>query len=90
MIDSHFSYDLPEDLFEDGETKPTKPQKKKQSNKRTSTEVCTFFYALLELTTAGPCVVQRSRTACGSKQRAELTLVRTRRNQQQSDSKPLW
>jgi len=45
MIDSHFSYDLPDDLFEDGETKPTKPQKKKQSNKRTSTEVCTFFHA---------------------------------------------
>jgi len=32
------NYDLPDDLFEDGETKPTKPQKKKQSNKRTSTE----------------------------------------------------
>ena len=45
MIDSHFSYDLPDDLFDDGETKPTKPQKKKQSNKRTSTEVRTFFHA---------------------------------------------
>ncbi|KAG4426150.1 hypothetical protein IFR04_000616 [Cadophora malorum] len=32
------NYDLPDDLFEDDETKPTKPQKKKQSNKRTSTE----------------------------------------------------
>ncbi|CZT51721.1 probable PAP1-poly(A) polymerase [Rhynchosporium secalis] len=32
------NYDLPDDLFEDGEVKPTKPQKKKQSNKRTSAD----------------------------------------------------
>lgn len=61
-VDFNYSYDLPEDLFEDGEVKPTKPQKKKQSNKRSSTEVRDFSPAWLKLTAVGPQIVQNDTT----------------------------
>jgi len=42
------SSDLPADLFEEGEVKPTRPQKKKTANgtskKRAATEVCDMSY----------------------------------------------
>lgn len=35
------SHDLPDDVFDEGETKPTKPMKKKVMKKRTATsDVC--------------------------------------------------
>lgn len=62
VIDSYHSYDLPDDLFEDGEVKPTKPQKKKQSNKRASTDVRDFSRVCLELTIVGPHIVPKDTT----------------------------
>jgi hypothetical protein len=66
------SYDLPEDLFGDGETKPTRPQKKKplangNSKKRPATDVCSFPTSTKKLITVGHCIPSfRNQTATGT------------------------